>query len=70
MTTQTLSSPSFELGITRILSNLGRFFATIAAAQQAAAGFERLNNRTDAALAAKGLRRTDVSRIVFEQHFG
>lgn len=69
MTTLTLSRPKFELGIVRTLGNIGNLFVSIAAAQQAAADFERMNNRTDAELAAKGLRRSEVSRAVFERHF-
>jgi hypothetical protein len=65
--TETLSH--VDLGIGRLLTNIGRVFGSIAAAQDAAAEYERMNNRTDAELAAKGLHRSDVSRAIFELHF-
>lgn len=65
--TETLSHVDFGLG--RFLSNIGRAFGSIAAAQRATADYEQMNNRTDAELAAKGLHRSDVSREVFERHF-
>jgi len=73
MTTLNLTLPVFDFGLIRALRtvgrNIGRFFGSIAAAQQAASDFERINARTDAQLAAGGLRRTDIARVVFERHF-
>ena len=53
----------------RFLHEIGRFFASMAAAQQATADYERMNNRTDAQLSNDGMRRADVARVVFERHF-
>ena len=69
MTTLTLTRSVTDLGIVRMLTHIGHVFASIAAAQQATAEFERMNARTDAQLAAQGLQRSDVSRVVFERHF-
>jgi predicted TIM-barrel enzyme len=56
-------------GPIRVLRDLGRFFTSIAAAQQATVDFERMNNRTDAQLSNEGMHRADVARVVFERHF-
>jgi hypothetical protein len=69
MTTLSLTRPVFEFGLTRMLRNLGRIFGSIAAGQRAADDFQRINARTDARLAADGIARADVARIVFERHF-
>ena len=69
MTTLSIARSGFDFGIFRTLSNIGRLFVAIAAAQQATAEYERLNNRTDAQLSAQGLRRGDLPRMVFERHF-
>jgi len=53
----------------RMLREIGRFFASIAAAQQATVDYERMNNRTDTQLSTEGMRRADVARVVFERHF-
>jgi hypothetical protein len=69
MATQTLTRPNFGFGIVRTLGNIGQLFVSIAAAQQAAADYERMSNRTDAELASKGLRREGISRVVYEHYF-
>ena len=69
MTASTLARAGFDFGIVRTLSNIGNLFVSIAAAQQATSDFEQLNNRTDAQLSAQGLRRSDLSRVVFDRHF-
>ncbi|HSF96763.1 MAG TPA: hypothetical protein VLA52_17180 [Thermohalobaculum sp.] len=69
MTTTILSRPGFRFGLFGTLAKIGDLFVSIAAAHQTAADFERMNNRTDAQLAAQGLRRADVSRAVFERNF-
>ncbi len=69
MTTLSLTRPVFGLTLTPLLRNLGRIFGSIAAAQRAADHFRQLNARTDARLAADGIARADVARIVFERHF-
>ena len=73
MTTLTLTNPVPDFGLTRALRtfgrNIGRIFGSIAAAQRAADDFQRINARTDAQLAAGGIARADVARIVFERHF-
>ncbi len=69
MTTLSLTRPVFDFGLIRMIRNIGRIFGSIAAAQRAADDFQRINARTDAQLAADGLRRADVARIVFERHF-
>ena len=69
MTTLSLTRPVFEFRLTRMLRNLGRIFGSIAAGQRAADDFQRINARTDARLAADGIARADVARIVFERHF-
>jgi hypothetical protein len=56
-------------GLLRLLGEIGRMFASIAAAQQAAADYEQLSNHTDAQLANEGLSREDVARVVYERHF-
>jgi len=70
MTTLSLTHPAIHFTLTPMLRNIGRIFGSIAAAQRAADDFRRLNTRTDARLAADGIRRTDVARVVFERHFG
>ena len=73
MTTQSLTRPVLDFSLIRALQtighNIGGFFGSIAAAQRAADDFQRINARTDARLAADGIARTDVARIVFERHF-
>jgi hypothetical protein len=72
MTTLSLTRPVLDFGLIRpirMIRNIGRIFNSIAAAQRAADDFQRINARTDAQLAADGLRRADVARIVFERHF-
>jgi len=73
MTTLSLTRPVFDLSPIRALRtigrNIGRIFGSIAAGQRAADDFQRSNARTDAQLAAGGIARADVSRIVFERHF-
>ncbi len=69
MTTLSLTRPVLDFGLIRMIRNIGRIFGSIAAAQRAADDFQRTNARTDAQLAADGLRRADVARIVFERHF-
>ncbi len=69
MTTLSLSRPVFDFGLIAMARNIGRIFGSIAAAQRAADDFERINARTDARLAADGIRRAEVARIVFERHF-
>ncbi len=73
MTTQSLTRPVLDFGLIRALRtlgrNIGRIFGSIAAAQRAADDFQRLNARTDAQLAAGGIRRADVARLVFERYF-
>ena len=70
MTTLSLIRPVFALPLTPILRNLGRIFGSIAAGQRAANDFRQINARTDARLAADGIGRAEVARIVFERHFG
>jgi len=55
--------------VLRLLSEIGRMFASIAAAHQAAADYEKLNSHTDAQLANEGLSRDEVARVVYERHF-
>ncbi len=73
MTTLNLTRPVFDFGLIRALRaigrNIGRIFGSIAAAQQAANDFRRMNARTDAQLAADGIGRADVARVVFERYF-
>ena len=73
MTTLSLTRPVLDFGLTRTLRaigrNIGRIFGSVAAAQRAADDFQRINARTDAQLAADGIRRADVARVVFERHF-
>ena len=73
MTTLSLTRPVFDLSPIRALRtigrNIGRIFGSIAAGQRAAGDYRRLNSRTDAQLAAAGIARADVARIVFERHF-
>lgn len=69
MTTLTLARTGVDLGLGTALRNVARFFASIAAAQSAATDFERMNAKTDAQLSAQGLRRSDLSQVVFERHF-
>jgi len=73
MTTLSLTRPHFDFDLIRALRALGqkvgRFFGSIAAAQQAASDYQRMSNRTDAQLGADGLRRADVARVVFERHY-
>ncbi len=61
MTTLSLTRPVLDFGLIRMIRNIGRIFNSIAAAQRAADDFQRLNARTDAQLAADGLRRADVA---------
>ena len=70
MTTQILTRPIFDLGLSQIAHKIARVFGSIAAAQQAANEFERMNNRTDAQLATHGMARADVARMIFEKHYG
>ena len=73
MTTLNLTRPVLDFGLVLTLRtigrNIGRIFGSITAAQRAADDFQRINARTDAQLAADGISRADVARIVFEQHF-
>ena len=69
MTTLSLTRPVLDFGLIRMVRNIGRSFGSIAAAQQAADDFQRINARTDAQLAADSISRADVARIVFERHF-
>lgn len=69
MTTHIMTRPAIDIGLTKIAHHIARVFDSIAAAQKATNEFERMNSRTDDQLAAMGLARTDVSRIVFEKHF-
>ena len=69
MTTLSLTRPVPDFGLIAMLRNLGRLFGSIAAGQRAANDFRRINARTDAQLAADGIGRADVARIVFERHF-
>ncbi len=69
MTTLSVTRPFLYFGLIRMIRNLGSIFGSIAASQRAADDFQRINARTDAQLAADGLRRADVARIVFERHF-
>lgn len=69
MTTLTLSRTVIDFAPLRALRGIGRLFGSIAAAQRATNDFERMNNRTDAQLAAAGLRREDVARVVLERYF-
>ncbi len=68
-----VTRPVFDFGLIRALRaigrNIGRIFGSIAAAQRAANDFQRMIARTDAQLAADGLRRADVARVVFERYF-
>ena len=73
MTTLNLTRPVFDLDLIRALRALGRnfsrFFGSIAAAQQAASDYQRMSNRTDAQLAADGIGRADIARLVFERNY-
>jgi hypothetical protein len=73
MTTLNLTRPVFDLDLIRSLRalgrNIGRFFGSIAAAQQAASDYQRMSNRTDAQLAADGIGRADIARLVFERNY-
>ena len=73
MTTLSLTRPILDFGLIRTLRALGRniarFFGSIAAAQQAANDYHRISNRTDAQLAADGIARTDIARVIFERHY-
>ena len=69
MTTLSLTRPALDFGLIRMVGNIGRVFGSIAAAQRAADEFERINAGTDARLAADGIARAEVARIVFERHF-
>jgi len=70
MTTQTMTRSGFEFDLTRIAHEVARIFGSIAAGQRAANEFDRMNNQTDAQLAASGMTRADVARQVFEKHYG
>ena len=69
MTTLALTRTISDFGLFRMIRNIGRILGTIAAAQRATNDFERMNAKTDAQLAANGLHRTDLGRVVFERHF-
>ena len=68
MTVQTLSRPFLRLTSGRLFANLERAFASLAAAQRAAHEYERLSGRSDASLAADGLTRAHIARVVFEHY--
>jgi hypothetical protein len=53
----------------RLLNEIGRMFASIAAAQRAAADYRQLSSHTDVQLANEGMTREDVARVVYERHF-
>ena len=69
MTTLALTHGILDNGIFRTLADIGRLFGSIAAAQRATADFERMSRQTDAQLAAKGLERAEIARVVFNRHF-
>lgn len=70
MTTLSLARTISDFGLDRMIRNIDRFFDSITAAQRATNDFERINARTDAQLAADGLCRGDVARVVYERYFG
>lgn len=53
----------------RFLNGVGNFFAAVGNARARTAEFERLNAKTDAQLAAMGLKREDIPRHVFRDLF-
>ena len=67
--TRTVSTRTIsDFGLFRMIRNIGRILGKIAASQRATNDFERMNAKTDAQLAANGLHRTDLGRVVFERH--
>jgi len=56
-------------GVFRLINEIGRMFASIAAAQRAASDYDELSSHTDAQLANEGMSRADVARVVYERHF-
>lgn len=48
---------------------LARFFSSFRAGIDASREYEQLSAMTDAALAARGLKREDICRQVFDKHF-
>jgi isopentenyl diphosphate isomerase/L-lactate dehydrogenase-like FMN-dependent dehydrogenase len=69
MTNLSITRPVPGFGLIRMVRNIGRIFGSIAAAQRAADDFQWMNARTDAQLAAAGIRRADVARVVFKRYF-
>lgn len=56
-------------GVGRTLGAVGVFFDSLIASQQAIARYERLARMSEKELAARGLKREDIPRYVFDQTF-
>jgi hypothetical protein len=57
----------FVSQIGRVINSVARFFASLAAAQQAARRYEYLAHLSDAELSARGLKREDIPFYVAER---
>ena len=61
------SGRGFVSQIGRVINSVARFFASLAAAQQAARRYEYLAHLSDAELSARGLKREDIPFYVAER---
>jgi hypothetical protein len=79
MATHTVTAPSHvpssshgtpeRTPISDLFSGIVRFFDSLVASQKAVARYERLAHLSDAELGARGLKREDIPRHVFEDIF-
>jgi hypothetical protein len=67
--TNPMQASSMQQPSMGILASIMTAFGSVAAAHRATMDFRSLESQTDAQLAAQGITRADLSRVLFDRHF-